>query len=89
MTTTNRSSRLGLRATPHQETVLRRAAEVANKSMTDFILDSAYQAAQKTLIDQQVFLATGVQAETLLVMLDRPASDNPGIRDLFSRKAPW
>ena len=40
-----RSARLGLRATPEQETVLRRAAEVAHKSLTDFILDAAYQAA--------------------------------------------
>jgi uncharacterized protein (DUF1778 family) len=29
-----RSARLGLRATPEQETVLRRAAEVAHKSLT-------------------------------------------------------
>ena len=36
-----RSARLGLRATPEQEAVLRRAAEVAHKSLTDFILDSA------------------------------------------------
>lgn len=35
-----KSARLGLRATPEQEAVLRRAAEVAHKSLTDFILDS-------------------------------------------------
>jgi Protein of unknown function (DUF1778). len=29
-------------ATPAQETILRRAAEVAHKSLTDFILDAAY-----------------------------------------------
>ena len=39
-----RSARLGLRATPQQEAVLRRAAEVAHKSLTDFILDAACQA---------------------------------------------
>lgn len=49
-----RSSRLGLRATPGQETVLRRAAEVAHKSLTDFILDAAYQAAEQTLLDQRL-----------------------------------
>ena len=37
-----RSARLGLRATPEQETVLLRAAVVAHKSLTDFILDAAY-----------------------------------------------
>ena len=31
-----RSARLGLRATPEQEVVLRRAAEVTHKSLTDF-----------------------------------------------------
>ncbi len=39
--TATRSARLGLRATLEQEVVLRRAAEVAHKSLTDFILDSA------------------------------------------------
>ena len=51
-TASSRSVRLGLRATPEQETLLRRAAEVAHKSLTDFILDAAYQAAEQTLLDQ-------------------------------------
>jgi uncharacterized protein (DUF1778 family) len=50
-TASSRSVRLGLRATPEQETLLRRAAEVARKSLTDFILDAAYQAAEQTLLD--------------------------------------
>ena len=36
---TARSARLGLRATSEQEAVLRRAAQVAHKSLTDYILD--------------------------------------------------
>ncbi|GAB3392486.1 type II toxin-antitoxin system TacA family antitoxin [Azotobacter armeniacus] len=89
MANTTRSARLGLRATPQQEAVLRRAAEVANKSMTDFILDSACQAAEQTLLDQRLFLVSGSQSQALLDMLDRPAQDNPGLKDLFSRSAPW
>lgn len=89
MASTIRSARLGLRATPQQEAVLRRAAEVANKSMTDFILDSACQAAEQTLLDQRLFLVSGSQSQALLEMLDRPAQDNPGLQDLFSRSAPW
>jgi len=49
---TARSARLGLRATPEEETVLRRAVDVAHKSLTDFILDAADQAAENTLLDQ-------------------------------------
>jgi len=84
-----RSARLGLRATPEQETVLRRAAEVAHKSLTDFILDAAYQAAEQTLLDQRVFMVSGSQYQALLEMLNRPESDNPGLTDLFSRRPVW
>lgn len=89
MTTATRTARLGLRTTPQQEAVLRRAAEVSHKSMTDFILDSAYQVAEQTLLDQRLFMLTGSQAELLLDMLDRPEQRNAGLRDLFSRPAPW
>lgn len=89
MTTATRTARLGLRTTPAQEAVLRRAAEVSHKSMTDFILDSACQAAEQTLLDQRLFMLTAKQAQSLLDLLDRPAQDNAGLKDLFSRRAPW
>jgi uncharacterized protein (DUF1778 family) len=89
MTAATRTARLGLRATPQQEAVLRRAAEVSHKSMTDFILDSAFQAAEQTLLGQRLFTLTGNQAEALLDLFDRPEQDNAGLKDLFSRSAPW
>lgn len=87
--TSSRSSRLGLRATPEQEVVLRRAAEVAHKSLTDFILDSACLAAEQTLLDQRLFVVTGSQYQALMDLLERPEQPNDGLRDLFSRPAPW
>lgn len=86
---TARSSRLGLRATPEQEVVLRRAAEVAHKSLTDFILDSACLAAEQTLLDQRLFMVSGIQYRALMDLLEQPEQPNEGLRDLFSRKAPW
>jgi len=84
-----RSARLGLRATPEQEAVLRRAAEVARKSLTDFILDSACLAAEQTLLDQRLFMVSGSQYQALLDLLERPENPSEGLRDLFSRQAPW
>ncbi len=84
-----RSARLGLRATPEQEAVLRRAADVAHKSLTDFILDSACLAAEQTLLDQRLFVVSGSQCQALMELLERPAQPNEGLRNLFSRKAPW
>ena len=70
---TSRSARLGLRSSAAQLAVLRRAAEVAYKSLTDFILDSACVAAEQALLD----------------LLDRPARSNAGLKKLFSQPAPW
>ncbi len=84
-----RSARLGLRATLEQEVVLRRAAEVAHKSLTDFILDSACLAAEQTLLDQRLFMVPGSQYQALMDLLEQPEQPNEGLRDLFSRKAPW
>ena len=86
---TSRSARLGLRATPEQEAVLRRAADISHKSLTDFILDSACHAAEQTLLDQRLFVVSGEQYQDLLDMLDQPAQENKGLQDLFSRTAPW
>jgi len=84
-----RSARLGLRATPEQEKMLRRAAEVSRKSLTDFILDSACLAAEQTLLDQRLFMVSGSQYQALLDLLDQPEQHSPGLQELFSRKAPW
>jgi uncharacterized protein (DUF1778 family) len=85
----SRTARFGLRATPEQEAMLRRASEAAHKSLTDFILDSACRAAEQTLLDQRLFMVSGNQAQTLLDLLDRPEQFNEGLHELFSRKAPW
>ena len=86
---THRSSRLGLRATQEQEAILRRAAEVTRKSLTDFVLDSACQAAEQTLLDQRFFMVSGSQYQAMLNLLERPETPNDGLQDLFSRIAPW
>lgn len=89
LTTSTRSARLGLRATHEQEAVLRRAAEAAHKSLTDFILDSACLAAEQTLLDQRLFMVSGKQYQALMDLLEQPEQPNAGLADLFSRKAPW
>ncbi|MSQ70200.1 MAG: DUF1778 domain-containing protein [Betaproteobacteria bacterium] len=50
--------------------------------------DSACQAAEQTLLDQRLFMVSGKQYKALLDLLDRPAHDNEGLRDLFARPGP-
>ncbi|WP_040268262.1 DUF1778 domain-containing protein [Pseudomonas rhodesiae] len=78
----SRGPRISLRITEQQQSVLRRAAKLADTSLANFIVDSAYQVAKQTLLD-------GRQAQAFLEMLDRPARNNPGLNDLLGRPAPW
>jgi uncharacterized protein (DUF1778 family) len=86
---TSRSARVGLRSSPAQVEVLRRAADVAHKSLTDFILDSACLAAEQTLLDQRLFLVDNKSYEAFMAVLDRPVKANAGLKDLFARPTPW
>ena len=63
---TTRTARLGLRSSEAQLAVLRRAAEAAHKSLTDFILDSACLAAEQTLLDQRLFMASSKDYQAFL-----------------------
>lgn len=85
----SRSARLGIRATPEQEAILKRAADARHKSLTEFILDSACSAAEQTLLDQRLFVVPSGQYEALMDMLDRPAKANVGLKRLFAKRAPW
>ena len=87
--TTGRTARMGLRATPAQEAMLRRAAEATRKSLTDFVLDSACQAAEQTLLDQRLFLVSGRRYDALLTLLDESPPNEEGLRNLFAKPAPW
>ena len=57
---------MGLRATPEQEVVLRRPAEVAHKSLTEFILESACLAAEQPVLEQRLFMVSGSQYQALM-----------------------
>ena len=57
--------------------------------MTDPIPAGERLAAEPALLDQRHFLVNNNQAQALLDLLNRPAQHNPGLQDLFSRRAPW
>lgn len=86
---TARTARLGIRATPRQQMLILRAAEAVNKSVTDFILDSACDAAENTLLNQRFFLLNDEEWKNFQEALERPAKVKPGLQKLLKEKAPW
>ena len=65
-----RSEKLDLRLTPGAKQTLQRAAATAQRSVTDFVLESALGSAAETLADRQSFRLDVEQWEAFVAALD-------------------
>ncbi|WP_253255799.1 DUF1778 domain-containing protein [Legionella quinlivanii] len=88
-TASAKNSRLGFRASETQAKIIRMASELSHKSLTDFIMDSAYQAAEKVILDQRLFMVSEDVFNKFSEILNRPQQENEGLKDLFSLSSPW
>jgi len=89
MAATAKSMQLNMRVYPAQRQIIARAAEVRHKTVTDFVIDAATEAAEDTLLNQRVFVADDEQYEELLRIMDSPVSENPALQRTLSQPAPW
>jgi len=86
---TSRTARFGLRATLQQEALLRKAAKITGKNITQFVLTSACEAAEYVLCDQKLFFADDKSFQAFEKILERPAQIKPKLRKLMKSRAPW
>jgi uncharacterized protein (DUF1778 family) len=84
-----RSARLGLRTTPAQVALIQRAAEVKGKSVSEFVLSSACEKAEQTLIDQRFFSVSEEAWREFNDALERPVQMKEGLRRLLTEPALW
>ena len=87
--TESRSERVDLRMTPSAKQMLQRAATVANKTLTEFLLDRGLEAAYEALADRRVFMLDEGQWAEFMSQLEAPPEDNPQLRALLARKPAW
>ncbi len=88
-TTESRSERVDLRMTPSAKQVLQQAAAAANKTLTEFLLDSGLHAAHDALADRRMFVLSERQWDEFMAALEAPPADNPRLRALLARKPAW
>jgi uncharacterized protein (DUF1778 family) len=84
-----RSERVDLRMTPAAKRTLQQAAAVANKSVSEFLIDSGLNAAFDALADRRVFQLDDAQWDAFEAALAQPPYENPGLRALLTYKADW
>jgi uncharacterized protein (DUF1778 family) len=69
--------------------MLQRAAAVANKTLTEFLLDRGLEAAHDALADRRAFLLDEHQWAEFMAQLHSPPVDNGALRALLARKPAW
>jgi uncharacterized protein (DUF1778 family) len=80
-----KAHRVNLRASARQEQVIRRAAAATDRTMTDFILDSAVERAERLLADRRWFLASAEQWAEFERLLDAPLPATERFEKLAAR----
>ncbi len=84
-----RTAPINLRALESQRSLIDRAATILGKNRSDFMLETACREAENILLDQQLFRLNEADFNAFMATLDAPVKDNPTLRNLMARKAPW
>ena len=79
-----KAARLNLRATSKQDALIRKAAALLGRNVTEFVLDSACANAEQVLVDKRHFVLNDGAWTRFMAALDRPAIDRPRLRKLLT-----
>ncbi len=88
-TKTARDQRLNFRASAQQQQLIRQAAEATDRTVTDFILGSVLETAERVLADRKWFVASEEQWVQFQALLDAPLEPTPKLRRLLRRESPF
>ena len=84
-----RSQNLNIRVQPQERTLISRAAEAANQTVSEFVLSAARGKAQEVLLDRQMFVLDEDAFRAFEEALDSPPANNPALARLLVRKPIW
>lgn len=85
---TPKTQRLNLRIQEDDEALFKRAAEAQRESLTQFLVESGRERAERLLADRTNFVVDADAWQEIVAAMDRPARRRPELADLFSRHRP-
>lgn len=88
-TSLTRTEKLDLRITPAAKLALAAAAAADNRSLSEFVLDSALSRAEETLAMRRHFGLNAERWADFMAALDAEPRDLPRVRALFSAPSPF
>jgi len=80
-----KTARLETRVTAEQKALFQRAADLAGRSLTDFILTSAQEVAARTVREHDVLTLSGQDRQLFVDALLQPAAPSRRLRRAASR----
>jgi uncharacterized protein (DUF1778 family) len=80
-----RDTRLSIRASSQQQQLIRRAATALDKSVSEFVLDSAASAAERVLADRRWFLLSEEAWEQFQALMDAPVAPMPRLERTLTK----
>ena len=78
-----RDTKVQLRMMPLQKVVISRTANLKQTTLTNFMVENAFNAAQQILADQVHFYLSPEKWEEFCAALDSPPKDIPALRKLL------
>jgi len=88
-TTKNRKTKtVNFRVAPTDDALLRQAAELLGESLSEFLVESGRERAERLLADRTRFVLDAASWDSFCAALDRPAQVKPALRELFERPRP-
>ena len=87
--TQTRNQIINLRASRRQKELIDQAADLLDRTRSDFMLEAACREAQALLVDQTHFSLPEDKFKRFMAALDKSPKDNPKLRQLLQSTAPW
>jgi len=84
--TTARTARLEARITREALDVVRRAAEIQGRSVSDFVVAAAQEAAEKAVTEIEVIRLSRQAQEKFAALLLHPPAPAPALKKAFERR---
>lgn len=80
-----KTSQIHIRVSKHQKEVIEQAAKIKHTSVSDFVLENAYQVANKVISEANNIVMPTEQWEAFCQALDSPPKKIPALVELFNR----
>jgi len=86
--TPTKTQRVHLRVAVGDDELLRSAAAAERQTLSEFLVDSGREKAERVLADRTRFALTPAEWRSFTAALDKPAREIPALVELFARPRP-